>query len=273
MFCKNCGKEIADDSKFCQYCGTSLETIAHEKEKPIEVELSNKDGEALQVEDGKKKIDNSKNVANEIVWIVKMIGLSICLFAAYMLIFVIVRQKDIKHYDYATNQSYLGESCYDPDFMTGSYALNWEEEYYKSLHRMDYNARHPDIEYYTKCSFGKIPQDKIDYRRYNKGQQEFLNYRGPYSATTASQCLSAARELEKKLKLSDEQISIHEGLAREYANKSIERWNNDINYQRKYGYERELKEHAKYAAIITLIICILGRYLYLLVKWVLRNKS
>ena len=23
MYCKNCGKEIADDSKFCQYCGTA----------------------------------------------------------------------------------------------------------------------------------------------------------------------------------------------------------------------------------------------------------
>lgn len=25
MYCKNCGKEIADDSKFCQHCGTALE--------------------------------------------------------------------------------------------------------------------------------------------------------------------------------------------------------------------------------------------------------
>lgn len=24
MYCKNCGKEIADDSKFCQHCGASL---------------------------------------------------------------------------------------------------------------------------------------------------------------------------------------------------------------------------------------------------------
>ncbi len=26
MFCKNCGKEIADDSKFCSFCGTSTES-------------------------------------------------------------------------------------------------------------------------------------------------------------------------------------------------------------------------------------------------------
>ena len=27
MYCKNCGKEIADDSKFCQYCGTAQQQV------------------------------------------------------------------------------------------------------------------------------------------------------------------------------------------------------------------------------------------------------
>ncbi len=27
MYCKHCGKEIADDSKFCQYCGGNQETV------------------------------------------------------------------------------------------------------------------------------------------------------------------------------------------------------------------------------------------------------
>lgn len=35
MYCKNCGKEIADDSKFCQYCGTAQITEpAKEQPKP-----------------------------------------------------------------------------------------------------------------------------------------------------------------------------------------------------------------------------------------------
>ena len=25
MYCKNCGKQIADDSKFCKYCGTLVD--------------------------------------------------------------------------------------------------------------------------------------------------------------------------------------------------------------------------------------------------------
>ena len=32
MFCKHCGKEIADDSKFCAFCGTNIEEKAS---KPI----------------------------------------------------------------------------------------------------------------------------------------------------------------------------------------------------------------------------------------------
>lgn len=274
MFCKNCGKEIADDSKFCQYCGTSLETIAHEQEKPIEVELSNKDGEALHVEISKKKVDNSKAVANEIVGNLKMLGLAICLFAAYMLIFVIVRQKDIKHYDYTTHQSYFGESCYDADFKTGSYVLSWEEAYYRDLHRLDYNQSHPDIKYHWDCALGVIPKSRIDYVRYNKGYKELLSYQGPIVVpSTRDACLRNAQEIERKWKLSDDVIASKKEEAIKTSQKDIERWNSEINCDRKYGYERELKENAKYAAIICLLVCILGRYLYLLIKWVLRNKS
>ena len=32
MFCKNCGKEISNDSKFCQFCGTPMDaTVATEQ--------------------------------------------------------------------------------------------------------------------------------------------------------------------------------------------------------------------------------------------------
>ena len=31
MFCKNCGKEIADNAKFCEHCGAQLEVA-----EPIE---------------------------------------------------------------------------------------------------------------------------------------------------------------------------------------------------------------------------------------------
>lgn len=34
MKCPNCGKEIADDSKFCEYCGTKVESIPAGGKKP-----------------------------------------------------------------------------------------------------------------------------------------------------------------------------------------------------------------------------------------------
>jgi uncharacterized membrane protein YvbJ len=37
MYCKNCGKEIADDSKFCQHCGTAqLEVQVSEPTQVVE---------------------------------------------------------------------------------------------------------------------------------------------------------------------------------------------------------------------------------------------
>ena len=31
MYCKHCGKEIADDSVFCQYCGGELQELENEE--------------------------------------------------------------------------------------------------------------------------------------------------------------------------------------------------------------------------------------------------
>ena len=35
MFCKNCGKEIDDGSKFCQYCGANLTASETDIKKEI----------------------------------------------------------------------------------------------------------------------------------------------------------------------------------------------------------------------------------------------
>lgn len=44
MYCKKCGKEIADDSKFCQYCGTSFENEEKAKTEPNQARKSVYDG-------------------------------------------------------------------------------------------------------------------------------------------------------------------------------------------------------------------------------------
>ena len=36
MYCKHCGKEIADDSKFCRYCGKAQDSTNEvQPEKPV----------------------------------------------------------------------------------------------------------------------------------------------------------------------------------------------------------------------------------------------
>lgn len=35
MYCKYCGKEIADDSKFCQHCGKNQQSIDNENSKDV----------------------------------------------------------------------------------------------------------------------------------------------------------------------------------------------------------------------------------------------
>lgn len=43
MFCKNCGREIRDDSQFCWECGTKVEAKKEEsKEEPVTIDISPK---------------------------------------------------------------------------------------------------------------------------------------------------------------------------------------------------------------------------------------
>ena len=61
MYCKHCGKEIADDSKFCQYCGGSQTTenaspndVSEQKNHDIIVETKSNEPSAISSTDDKK---------------------------------------------------------------------------------------------------------------------------------------------------------------------------------------------------------------------------
>lgn len=71
MFCKNCGKEIADDSKFCSFCGKStenekadlndvLEDDEKETDKPKTVEEKSKKHVCPSCGSGNLKIEQKK---------------------------------------------------------------------------------------------------------------------------------------------------------------------------------------------------------------------
>ena len=149
MYCKYCGKQIADDSTFCQYCGGKLDERTNNGEQshieePVdpkaetntpaqEVVVTTKEAKPIQVEVSKKSTDNRSTIANEIVGNLKMVGVAFLLFAIHMTVFFMKHQKDIKEYDYP-NSSYFGESCYDPSSLSGNWKFNWEEHYYDKLY-------------------------------------------------------------------------------------------------------------------------------------------
>ena len=111
-----------------------------EKEQQLapEVVITTKETQPLQVEVSKKTTDNSSTIADEIVGNLKMVGFAFVLFAVYMLGFMLVHQKDIKEYDYPNN-SYFGESCYDPNTISGNWKFDWEEHYYETLYWQKYH--------------------------------------------------------------------------------------------------------------------------------------
>ena len=41
MFCKNCGRELPDDAKFCVQCGASMNQKAESTEKTKKTDTSN----------------------------------------------------------------------------------------------------------------------------------------------------------------------------------------------------------------------------------------
>lgn len=258
MYCKHCGKQIADDSSFCQNCGGKVDAVVKEpisgketveestqgevsldedKEKTQEVIIATKETQPIRVEVSPKSKDNSSTIANEIVGNLKMVGIAFIFFGIYMIGFMLIHQKDIKEYDYP-NSSYFGESCYDPSTISGNWKFNWEEHYYDQLYFNLYN---------------QVP----------------ICLEPP----TPKQCLENAEALEKRLKYSKEEIEVWRNQAKEHAKRDKQDWADTINAYRKSGYEDDLKTNATYASIICLVLCILGRYIVKLTKWVDKNKT
>lgn len=60
MFCTNCGKQIADDSVFCEHCGTKVTKVSEQKE---DNKLAEKDTEEVQTATPKE--DDGGKIQNE----------------------------------------------------------------------------------------------------------------------------------------------------------------------------------------------------------------
>ena len=82
----------------------------------------------------------------------------------------------------------------------------------------------------------------------------------------------SVHEIEVRLNLSEKEIN----KLKEKAKKQVEvRWVilDDINEIRKDYFMNDLEEHVKYAVIISLLLCVFGRYFVRLFRWVNTHKT
>ena len=87
MYCRNCGKELMDDCKFCPYCGKKVTTVGSDaegqvtevqKEKTITPEIQEKQSEHVADKKGKKKFGKKKIVVVlGIVFVFAVLGVGI----------------------------------------------------------------------------------------------------------------------------------------------------------------------------------------------------
>lgn len=76
MYCKKCGKQISDDSKYCKYCGILVDETVPTKNMGIstttqelksEVVLTSKETAPLIIEISKNTNIKQSTIANEVV--------------------------------------------------------------------------------------------------------------------------------------------------------------------------------------------------------------
>lgn len=296
MYCKHCGKQIAEDSAYCQYCGGKQDTIpagdatsqinseelSADNDNPKEkedVEVSTETKGSKPIDDKVSKNKNNKNsiIANEIVANLKMIGWASTFFAVYMIGFTLFHLKDITTYDLKNQSSFLGESCYD-GIMVVNGELSWEEHYYKKLYYYVYNnypsgveelfdntnrilgqpsEKHKNNISFLENLFNKEKSSAIE----RLSKRQYFGFDNPWMKRVEDERISAItlEELKKN--------------AKRDANRDIEDWNFSVNEHRKYMFTEDLKQNALYAALVCFGLAILGRYIIKLVKWVNLNKS
>lgn len=271
MYCKHCGKEITEDSKFCRHCGGKLDDIEQDIHSINDIskpESDEKEKSAISIKVTQKSKDNSAAIANEIVGNLKMIGLAIVPFVVYMVTFVLIHQKDITKYDYETKTSFLGESCYDPSTITGSWKFHWEEYYYELLY-FELHNQYPLFVASQSTPERCLKDAKILEKEWKKKKEyiDKLRKEQPKQEGVSTQLDLDAYKMEMR------NLYVLKEQAKEQSVQDIRSWNEAINSYRKHGYEVDLKKNALYSSLICLLLTIVGRYLMKLIRWIKQNKT
>lgn len=182
MYCKKCGKQISDDSKYCKYCGilvdetvpannTDIATTTQELKS--EVVVTSKENAPVKIEISKNTNIKQSTIANEVIANLKMVGIAVILWSVYILGFMGVHSKDAKPMN---EKSWYGESCYDPSSLSGNWIMAWQNQYaIKVLMAPDYSKQKRTLKGIEALSFtvNYMPLDQFDYDRVlqmNKGE-------------------------------------------------------------------------------------------------------
>lgn len=253
IFCSECGHKIKSHSKFCRFCGAKAdeEYASSEVENPNKLSADNsKSGDKshssiqeriiytskpLEVRIKSKSTVKKSKVANEIIANLKMIGCAILTWLVYIGAFYVYHQDDIKELKVDSNDTDWGESCYDPEVMSGGGEMN-PEKIYNSLKYYETNT---GGYYYGNVGTGV----------------EYINISS--SETVPDQYKNDP--LYKQ--------------AVEEANRNKTDFLDNINSIRQSGFKEDLSKHAIWSAIICLLLFVIGRYLIVSIKWIDNNRS
>ena len=121
----------------------------------------------------------------------------------------------------------------------------------QNMRKSTYSSLNVDL--YAFCRFSFLG---------NKVNTSIINFQTDIDKKIHQQFLNAGCE-----------IDFYRKQAKENAQKDKQDWADTINMYRKSGYEDDMKTNATYASIICLVLCVLGRYLVKLTKWVDKNKT
>jgi len=107
MYCKHCGKEIADDSIFCKYCGNGVVDSSNQGSSTPTPSPTN---EKITKPQGAKTVPQKGNrLAAIFLW---SVVICVCCTLGY----AAIRYEDSKPYD---TEHYFGSSAYDPGMLFG----------------------------------------------------------------------------------------------------------------------------------------------------------
>ena len=268
MYCKKCGKQISDDSKYCKHCGILVdETVpANNADIPTttqelkpDVVVTSRENAPVKIEISKKTTIKGSTIANEIVANLKMVGIAVILWSVYILGFMCVHSKDTKAMD---ENSWYGESCYDPSSLSGNWMMDWQNQYaIQVLMAPDYSKLKRKLKGLEELSFSSnfTPLDPFDYARVlQMTKEEAFDY-----ASRVAKSKKLNNDIQEQLKKE----------ATEAARKDKAVFWDTIDSYRKDGYENDLHNNMKWAAIIAFSLTILVRYIVKFGKWVATNKS